>query len=115
MEHYFYRVEFQHRGSPHIHGLAWIKHAPKFDVQNNEEVCPYIDKIIACTSSVPEDEQDYVKLQKHQHSKTCQKKEGGQTKCRFGALWAPMRNTAILRPLDSEHLQHQINYIHVYQ
>ena len=26
-----------------------------------------------------------------------------------------MRNTAILQPLDSEHLQHQINYKHVYQ
>ena len=65
LEYYFYRVEFQHRGSPHIHGLAWIKHAPKFDVQSDEEVCAYIDKIIACTSSVPEGEQDYVKLQKH--------------------------------------------------
>ena len=26
-----------------------------------------------------------------------------------------MRNTSILQPLDSEHLQHQINYKHVYQ
>ena len=74
LQYYFYMVEFQHRGSPHIHGLAWMKDAPKFDVQSDEEVCAYIDKIIACTSNVPEDEQDYVKLQKHQHSKTCQKK-----------------------------------------
>ena len=26
---YFYRVEFQQRGSPHIHGLFWIKNAPQ--------------------------------------------------------------------------------------
>ena len=47
--------------------------------------------------------------------KHVRKKVRGQTKCRFGAPWPPMRNTAILRPLDSEHLQHQINYKHVYQ
>lgn len=25
---YWYRVEYQHRGSPHIHGLFWIENAP---------------------------------------------------------------------------------------
>ena len=82
--YYFYRVEFQHRGSPHIHGLAWIKDALKFDVHSDEEVCAYIDKIIACTSNVPEDEEDYVKLQKHQHSKTCEKKQEGQWNADLG-------------------------------
>lgn len=27
---YFYRVEFQQRGSPHIHGLFWVKEAPEY-------------------------------------------------------------------------------------
>ena len=27
---FFYRVEFQQRGSPHIHGLFWIKNAPEY-------------------------------------------------------------------------------------
>ena len=27
----FHRVEFQHCGSPHIHGLLWIKNAPHYD------------------------------------------------------------------------------------
>ena len=40
---------------------------------------------------------------------------GTSVNIRFGAPWPPMRNTAILQPLDSEHLQHQINYKHVYQ
>ena len=26
---FFYRVEFQQRGSPHIHMLVWIENAPK--------------------------------------------------------------------------------------
>ena len=27
---YFYRVEFQQRGSPHTHGLFWVKGAPQY-------------------------------------------------------------------------------------
>ena len=27
---YFYKVEFQQRGSPHIHGLFWVKEAPEY-------------------------------------------------------------------------------------
>lgn len=29
---YWYRFEWQHRGSPHVHGLAWLPNAP--DVQS---------------------------------------------------------------------------------
>lgn len=28
VEDYWYRHEFQHRGSPHIHGLLWLKNSP---------------------------------------------------------------------------------------
>ena len=28
---YFYRVEFQQRGSPHVHCLFWIENAPIID------------------------------------------------------------------------------------
>lgn len=31
--HHWYRVEFQVRGSPHIHMIVWIKDAPQFDTQ----------------------------------------------------------------------------------
>ena len=30
MVDYFYRVEFQQKGSPHIHGMAWIRNAPQY-------------------------------------------------------------------------------------
>lgn len=26
--HYYWRIEFQHRGSPHCHGMYWISNAP---------------------------------------------------------------------------------------
>ena len=61
---YVYRVEFQCKGSPNVHGLAWIKVTPQLDVSSNKEVCSYIDKIIACTRNVSEDEQEYVQIQK---------------------------------------------------
>ena len=102
LEDFFYRIEFQHRGSPHVHGLLWIKEAPKLDVNSDVEVCTYIDSIIACTSNVSEEEHSYVQFQKHHHSKTCYKKFRGKKVCRFGAPWPPMTHTVILRPLNED-------------
>ena len=102
IQYYFYRVEYQHRGSPHIHGLAWIKDAPKFDVHSDAHVCSYVDKILSCSSNVPESDLEFLKLQKHKHSKTCRKKVKGQTVCQFGAPWLPMHHTLTLQPLKDE-------------
>lgn len=46
---YFYRVEFQQRGSPHIHMLMWIKDAPTYKVSSNEDITEYIDKHVSCS------------------------------------------------------------------
>lgn len=35
---FFYRVEFQQRGSPHIHMTLWIKDAPRYGVVSDEEI-----------------------------------------------------------------------------
>ena len=35
---WFYRVEYQQRGSPHIHMLIWLENAPVFGVDKDEEV-----------------------------------------------------------------------------
>lgn len=34
---FFYLVEFQQRGSPHVHMLIWIKNAPEYNVSNQEK------------------------------------------------------------------------------
>ena len=44
----FYRVEFQQRGSPHIHMLAWIHNAPVYGKSSNTEVTKFIDKYVTC-------------------------------------------------------------------
>ena len=101
LQDYFYRVEFQKRGSPHIHGLCWMKGAPLFNVQSEQQVCDYIDKCISCSLNVPEDQQCFVRLQAHKHSKTCRRVRNNTPTCRFGAPWPPMKKTCILHPIES--------------
>ena len=35
---FFYRVEFQQRGSPHIHMLVWIENAPTLEKNSEKEI-----------------------------------------------------------------------------
>ena len=55
---YWFRFEWQHRGSPHVHGLAWFKDAPKVEqllssdedsgaITAVEEITSYVDGIIS--------------------------------------------------------------------
>ena len=42
---FFYRsVEFQQRGSPHIHALFWVKDAPHYEKSNNDIIVQFVDK-----------------------------------------------------------------------
>lgn len=45
---FFYRIEFQQRGSPHTHFLFWVQNAPKIGTIPNEEVITFIDKYVKC-------------------------------------------------------------------
>ena len=71
----WYRIEFQHRGSPHMHCLLWIANAPRYGVDDIQDVVNYIDSIISCQRSWGEEELDsHVSLQKiHKHTRTCKK------------------------------------------
>ncbi|KAE8739204.1 hypothetical protein FOCC_FOCC015295, partial [Frankliniella occidentalis] len=48
----WFRYEFQHRGSIHVHGLAWLKDAPlvkdNLSLEQQEELVKYFDKFISC-------------------------------------------------------------------
>ena len=67
---FVHRVEFQKRGSPHIHGLLWIHNAPRFGTSSDEDLCKYIDSCISCSTDVTDSEKDFLKLQIHKHSRT---------------------------------------------
>ncbi len=98
---WFYRVEYQQRGSPHIHMLIWLENAPQFQCDNDADVTAFIDKIITCEKPLNNPElSDLVNRQVHRHSHTCRKNR--QTDCRFNYPQPPMRATMILQPLDED-------------
>lgn len=96
---YFYRVEFQQRGSPHVHGLFWIKDAPEYENDSVEKIVTFVDKFITCHKPNSSNEmEDIVNLQLHRHAKTC--KKGANKICRFHFPIPPMPVTMILKPLE---------------
>ena len=84
---WFYRVEYQQRGSPHVHVLIWVDGAPECQVQSDTEVIAFIDKLITCQKQAD-----------NQHSHTCRKNT--RSECRFNYPQPPMRQTKI--PLDTD-------------
>ncbi|XP_013402374.1 uncharacterized protein LOC106168004 isoform X2 [Lingula anatina] len=108
---FFYRIEFQQRGWPHIHALFWVQDAPVLDRSEEKEVTDFIDKFVNC--SLPGEEEALFekvsKLQMHSknHSRSCRK--GNQT-CRFNFPRPVSTRTFICKPikLDEEKPKHMI-------
>ena len=83
---YFWCIEFQLRGSPHVHSLFWVKNAPDLQtVEGLRDVPSFIDQYI--TTRIPQEGEDdelrelVLRLQKHKHTHTCKKNSG--IGCRF--------------------------------
>lgn len=92
---FFFRVEFQQRGSPHVHMLIWIKNSPVYDSTNEDDVGVFIDKYITCSKSGGRPE--LINYQTQRHARTCRKK--GRAICRFNFPLPPMPSTRILDPI----------------
>ncbi len=77
---YWWRIEFQDRGSPHLHMVVWIKNHPSFDTPQGINM---INKVCSC--KLPETSSPLYKIvsacQIHHHTKTCQKNTTAY--CRF--------------------------------
>ncbi|XP_062580740.1 uncharacterized protein LOC134242656 [Saccostrea cucullata] len=100
---YFYRVEFQQRGSPHTHCLFWIEGAPKFEEDSETDVVKFIDRYVTCQIPGENEDQEMhdivMAVQQHSknHSKSCKKKG---TVCRFNFPRPPSERTFISKPQD---------------
>ena len=70
---YFYRVEFQQRGSPHIYMLVWIESAPTLETNSEGEIVPFVNKYLTCNTD-NEKTATLVGLHSHKHFRTCRKK-----------------------------------------
>ena len=94
---YYYRIEYQQRGSPHAHMLLWLDNVPVFqpnDPTTFSQVESLIDKYISCSSDHP-----FAHYHRHRHTFTCYKTSSDKNRqCRFNIPYPPMRRTQILTP-----------------
>ena len=108
IDHYTYRIEWQMRGMPHLHGIIWIKQSKikellrsdgTFDLEH-PELPAFIDKWTSCSLNHENEEiNEIVKdVNVHSHSPSCKKY---QTKCRFGFPKLPSPHTIIAKPLPA--------------
>jgi PIF1-like helicase/Helitron helicase-like domain at N-terminus/UvrD-like helicase C-terminal domain len=102
----YIRIEFQQRGSPHVHALLWLNGAPMFvtgDQLSKQSCEQFIDAFITCGKDSNDIElEPLVKYQTHKHSKSCGRMCNGEMTCRFGIPHFPMPMTCILEPLEED-------------
>ncbi|KAG5864679.1 hypothetical protein JTB14_001610 [Gonioctena quinquepunctata] len=73
--HYFKGIEFQHRGSPHAHILAWLDTAPEDALgRYYDEAIDLTDFLISISAS---EASGNIRLQTHKHTFTCYKGREG--------------------------------------
>ena len=85
---YAIHVEFQVRGSPHVHCFLWVANATVLTSNNKEEYVAFVDQIVH--AFLPDRNENpelhnLVKLfQLHRHSKTCRKYKNELCRFKFG-------------------------------
>ncbi|KAL3257229.1 hypothetical protein MRX96_017076 [Rhipicephalus microplus] len=99
IRHYFKRVEFQQRGSPHVHVILWLEEAPDEELTGEEGAMPKTLEMVAHLLTLDTTLLRRPRTQTHQHTHTCYKR--GRTKCRFGAPFMPSDETRIVVPFPS--------------
>lgn len=114
---YSYRIEFQLRGMPHLHGVFWlnkeeIEHCMDEDGEyKDKEITELIDKWVSCsldTGSEPLN--NLVKeVNVHGHTLTCYK--GKSPNCRFHFPRLPSKKTLIAHPPSSDITQERLSQL----
>ena len=109
---WFWRIEFQCRGSPHCHSVLWCSDAPNMrsDV-GLSEVPEYLDNYISTRIPPPntgaidiEDLRELVKKQIHHHTSTCVRRDSVNSRnmpyCRFNMPKPQCQQTRLRLPTD---------------
>lgn len=90
---HWWRIEFQNRGSPHLHMVLWVDGIPSFDTP---EGISKIDDVISC--ALPTEDIELLNLvstlQRHSHTSTC--KKDSDRICRFSFPRMPSTETKIV-------------------
>ena len=102
--YYALRIEFQMRGSPHLHALIWTSDCPELTNNTKDAYIDYIDqRVHAYLPDKETDSQlyDLVKTyQTHNHSKTCRKYKNVECRFNFGQFFTD--NTIVAEPLPED-------------
>ncbi len=99
--YYALRIEFQMRGSPHLHALIWTSDCPELTNDTKDAYIDYIDQHLQ--AYLPDKETDpqlydLVKTyQIHNHSKTCRKYKNVACRFNFGQFFTD--KTIVAEPL----------------
>ena len=59
ISNYFYRIEFQQRGSPHAHAILWVERTPQPNA-DPQETCQFVDGYV--TSAIPNTDENLKAL-----------------------------------------------------
>ena len=106
-QYYAFRVEFQVRGTPHMHSFIWILNTPKLTAFSIDESTKWVDSIVRSDLPNSVNEQilfDLVKIyQTHHHSKTCRKYRNERCRFHFGKFFTIL--TIIAQPSEDSVLE----------
>ena len=99
--YYAMRIEFQFRGSPHVHCFIWVDKFPTLTDENTNSFVEYLNMYVSANLPNLVDEPELYKLvksyQTHAHSKTCRKYKNLPCRFNFGEFF--MDRTIIAKPL----------------
>ena len=109
VRNYCYRIEFQGRGMPHIHGVLWLdrESISKYLIDpdgyefNAETIPEFIDSIISCSTDGGDKTVNKIarEVNEHGHTPSCGKYK---SKCRYGFPKPPSDKTIIAEPLPKD-------------
>lgn len=102
--YYALRIEFQMRGSPHLHALVWTSDCPKLTSNSKEDYINFVDQHVQAFLPSREDDAELYELvstfQKHSHSKTCRKYKNVRCRFNFGQFFT--NRTIVAQPLSND-------------
>ena len=100
-KYYAICIEFQERGSPHVHSFIWILNPP--NIQDEAAYISFIEKTNAQLPD-PQNDSEHFELVKtyevHSHSKTCWKYNKNECRFSYGRFFT--EKTIIAKPVDSQ-------------
>ena len=88
---YAIHVEFQVRGSPHIHSFLWVPDAPVLANDNKENYISFLDSVVQAFLPSEHEQRELSNLvtsyKIHKHSKSCRKYKNNSCRYGFGHLF----------------------------